>query len=119
MLPPTGGGRVDFTGSDAMGTTAGATAEARQDRRWQVVVCGQGYVGLPVAVQAARAGHAVVGYDVDPDRVKRLACGESYVEDVPSAVLREVLADGSYRPSDEVRSCAGFEVAVITVPTPL
>ncbi len=56
---------------------------------------------------------------MDPERVKRLAAGESYVEDVPAAVLREVLDDGSYRPSDEAKSCAGFEVAVITVPTPL
>jgi UDP-N-acetyl-D-glucosamine dehydrogenase len=85
----------------------------------RVVICGQGYVGLPLAVRAARAGHRVVGYDVDEERVKRLVAGESYVDDVPSALLREVLDGGGYRASAEAKACAGFDVAVITVPTPL
>jgi UDP-N-acetyl-D-glucosamine dehydrogenase len=85
----------------------------------RVVVVGQGYVGLPLAVRAAQAGHEVVGYDVDRERIKRLAAGESYIEDVPSSELRKILDNGAYRPSAEARSCAGFDVAVITVPTPL
>jgi UDP-N-acetyl-D-glucosamine dehydrogenase len=85
----------------------------------RVVVVGQGYVGLPLAVRAAQVGHEVVGYDVDKERIKRLAAGESYIEDVPSSELRTILDSGSYRPSAEARSCAGFDVAVITVPTPL
>jgi len=85
----------------------------------RVVVAGQGYVGLPLAVRAARVGHDVVGFDVDEERVKRLLAGESYVDDVTSAELQEILADGSYHPSSDPRSCAGFDVAVITVPTPL
>ena len=84
----------------------------------RVAICGQGYVGLPLAVRAARAGHQVVGYDVDTDRIKRLLAGESYVDDVPSDVLREVLA-GGYKASAEAKSLAGFDVAVVTVPTPL
>src|SRR5262249_10880480 len=85
----------------------------------RIVVVGQGYVGLPLAVRAAQAGHEVVGYDVDRERIKRLAAGESYIEDVPSSELRKILGSGAYRPSAEARSCAGFDVAVITVPTPL
>jgi UDP-N-acetyl-D-glucosamine dehydrogenase len=85
----------------------------------RVAVCGQGYVGLPLAVRAARAGHQVVGYDVDTARIGRLVAGESYVDDVPSAMLAEVLANGSYRASAEAKSLGGFDVAVITVPTPL
>jgi UDP-N-acetyl-D-glucosamine dehydrogenase len=85
----------------------------------RVAVCGQGYVGLPLAVRAALAGHEVVGYDVDEERVKRLAAGESYVEDVPSNVLLEAIAGGSYRASAEAKALAGFDIAVITVPTPL
>ncbi|SNY56499.1 nucleotide sugar dehydrogenase [Paractinoplanes atraurantiacus] len=84
----------------------------------KVVVAGQGYVGLPLAVQAARAGHTVVGYDVDEERVKRLAAGESYVDDVSSDDLRALL-DCRFCPSSDPRSCAGFDVAVIAVPTPL
>ena len=85
----------------------------------RVVVVGQGYVGLPLAVRAAEVGHAVVGYDVDEERVKRLIGGESYVDDVSSAQLQEALDRGVYRPSSDPRSCAGFDVAVIAVPTPL
>lgn len=85
----------------------------------RVVIAGQGYVGLPLAVRAAEVGHEVVGYDVDTVRVGRLARGESYVEDVPPERLRAVLARGSFRPSTDPADCAGFDVALITVPTPL
>jgi len=85
-----------------------------------VVVAGQGYVGLPLAVLAAESGHFhVVGYDVEVARVKRLAAGESYVEDVSSERLAAVLAAGTYRPSADPVALAGFDVAVISVPTPL
>jgi UDP-N-acetyl-D-glucosamine dehydrogenase len=85
----------------------------------RVVIAGQGYVGLPLAVRAAQVGHSVVGYDVDEDRIKRLAAGESYVDDVSSAELQEILDAGTFHPSADPRSCAGFDVAVIAVPTPL
>lgn len=49
----------------------------------QIVVAGQGYVGLPLAVRAAEVGHRVVGYDVDPHRVQRLTAGQSYVGTLP------------------------------------
>nr|WP_221378102.1 nucleotide sugar dehydrogenase [Actinoplanes polyasparticus] len=85
----------------------------------RVVIVGQGYVGLPLAVRAAQVGHSVVGFDVDDERIKRLAAGESYVDDVASAELRELLDAGTFQPSSDPRSCAGFDVAVIAVPTPL
>jgi len=80
---------------------------------------GQGYVGLPVAMRAVARGYSVVGFDVDEIRVKRLNAGESYVEDVPDAMLQEALATGRYRATTIERDCGGFDVAVITVPTPL
>ncbi|MFE4257808.1 nucleotide sugar dehydrogenase [Streptomyces sp. NPDC056883] len=85
----------------------------------RVVVVGQGYVGLPLAIRAAEVGHQVVGYDVDARRVKSLAAGESYVEDVSSARLAKALELGTYQASDQARDCGGFDVAVVTVPTPL
>jgi UDP-N-acetyl-D-glucosamine dehydrogenase len=85
----------------------------------RVVVVGQGYVGLPLALHAVEAGHAVVGYDTNESRVKRLCAGESYVEDVTSERLAAALETGRYTPSDEAKACAGFDVAIITVPTPL
>ncbi|MFD5512958.1 nucleotide sugar dehydrogenase [Streptomyces sp. NPDC127051] len=85
----------------------------------RVVVVGQGYVGLPLAIRAAEVGHQVIGYDVDSRRVKSLAAGESYVEDVSSERLTRALERGSYQPSELARDCGGFDVAVVTVPTPL
>lgn len=58
----------------------------------KIVVMGQGYVGLPLAVLAADQGHNVVGFDVDADRIKRLCAAESFVEDVSSHALSRVLA---------------------------
>ncbi|MGH9179654.1 MAG: nucleotide sugar dehydrogenase [Acidimicrobiales bacterium] len=85
----------------------------------RVVVVGQGYVGLPLAMRAVEVGHDVVGFEVDPVRAKRLAAGESYVEDVPGSVVAAALESGRYRPTADPEDLAGFDVAVITVPTPL
>ncbi|MET8752231.1 nucleotide sugar dehydrogenase [Streptomyces sp. NPDC004667] len=72
-----------------------------------------------MAVRAAEAGHRVVGYDVDLDRVRRLTAGDSYVQDVPSSRLRAVLDAGAYAATADAAALAGFDIAVITVPTPL
>jgi UDP-N-acetyl-D-glucosamine dehydrogenase len=85
----------------------------------KVVVVGQGYVGLPLAMQAVDAQHTVVGFDTDVSRVDALNAGESYVGDISSDQLLAALASGRYCASTESRACAGFDVAVITVPTPL
>ncbi len=85
----------------------------------RVVVVGQGYVGLPLAMRAVEVGHDVVGVDIDESRVKRLNAGESYVEDVTPDVLQAALASGRYRAASKAKAVAGFDVAVITVPTPL
>ena len=84
-----------------------------------VVVAGLGYVGLPLAMRAVVAGHHVTGYDTDAGRVKRLEAGESYVEDVPAGEVAAALESGRFRPSSSAGACAGFDVALITVPTPL
>ncbi|MEU2900099.1 nucleotide sugar dehydrogenase [Streptomyces sp. NPDC001273] len=85
----------------------------------QIVVAGQGYVGLPLAVRAAEVGHRVVGYDVDRHRVQQLTAGQSYVEDVASVRLRAVQGSGAYSATADTAGLAGFDIAVITVPTPL
>ncbi|MQY40651.1 UDP-N-acetyl-D-glucosamine 6-dehydrogenase [Streptomyces sp. RB17] len=84
-----------------------------------ICVLGQGYVGLPLAFSAAQAGHIVTGYEPDHERCGRLAAGVSYVEDISSARLQDVLRSGAYRPTSDPEDLKGFDVAVITVPTPL
>jgi UDP-N-acetyl-D-glucosamine dehydrogenase len=82
-----------------------------------VGVIGLGYVGLPLAVAFAEAGEEVVAVDVDDRKVAQLAAGESYVEDVPSARLREVAA--RIHPTTEYAPLADCEAVLICVPTPL
>ena len=84
-----------------------------------LTVIGQGYVGLPLAMLAVEAGHHVVGIDVDQSRAAMLQRGESYVDDVPDAQLRMALDSGRYMATSDYSDVAAFDVAVITVPTPL
>ena len=88
-------------------------------RPTKLVVVGQGYVGLPLALRAVEVGYDVVGFDLAVDRIKRLADGESYVEDITDERLGAALASGRYRPTVEASHMEDFDVAVIDVPTPL
>jgi UDP-N-acetyl-D-glucosamine dehydrogenase len=89
------------------------------DPTTKLVVVGQGYVGLPLAMRAVEVGFVVVGFDTDTERIKRLCSDDSYVEDVPVEVLARANASGRYEPTAEQKKCAGFDYAVIDVPTPL
>jgi len=92
--------------------------ERIENRTAKVMIVGQGYVGLPVAMRAVEVGFTVVGFDVDPRRVGALRDGHSYVEDVPDEQVAAALSAG-YTVTDDVDGLAGFDVAVISVPTPL
>jgi UDP-N-acetyl-D-glucosamine dehydrogenase len=85
----------------------------------RVVVVGQGYVGLPLAMAAVDAGYVVIGYEIDEGRVESLRTGESYVEDITGELLRKCLDSGRYVPTANSDLLTEFDVAIITVPTPL
>jgi len=89
------------------------------DSPGKLVVVGQGYVGLPLALRAVEVGYDVVGFDLDVDRIKRLADGDSYVEDISDERLAAAIDTGRYLPTVDAAAMAGFDVAVIDVPTPL
>ncbi|MEV4375522.1 nucleotide sugar dehydrogenase [Streptosporangium sp. NPDC049644] len=85
----------------------------------KLVVVGQGYVGLPLAMRAVDAGFDVVGIDLDEWRVKRLNAAESYVEDVGDETLSAAHRSGRYLADTDYAAAEGFDICVITVPTPL
>src|SRR5947209_18111895 len=87
--------------------------------RAKVAILGQGYVGLPLAVEFAKAGFPVTGLDTDLDRVTALATGRSHVPDVPSEELQALLKAGRYRATTDAAVLADSDVVVICVPTPL
>ena len=72
-----------------------------------------------MAIRSVVVGYDVLGYDTDEVRIKKLNVGESFIEDISSEDLRAAVGTGRYHASTESRSCAGFDVAIVTVPTPL
>ncbi len=110
-------GRIDTPAP----VTAPAAPEASDPGRasTKVVIVGQGYVGLPVAMRAVEVGYDVVGFDLDKRKVSGLVDGLSHIDDVTPADVSAALATGRYRPTETVRDLVGFDLAVITVPTPL
>ena len=85
---------------------------------FDVVVLGLGYVGLPLAQQATRAGMTVLGFDVNARVVGSLAAGCSHVDDLSDADVAEMLA-GGFRTTTDESLIANAGTAVICVPTPL
>src|SRR6266478_1441623 len=90
-----------------------------QSHTARVTVIGQGYVGLPLAIEFAKAGFPVTGLDIDVDRVAALASGRSHVPDVPSDELQTLMRAGRYRAVAEPAVLAESDVIIICVPTPL
>jgi nucleotide sugar dehydrogenase len=84
----------------------------------KVVILGQGYVGLPMALRATEVGMAVVGLDTDEEIVERLNSGHSHIDDVSDGQLAEGLSAG-YRASMDASAIAEADVVVVCVPTPL
>lgn len=80
-------------------------------------VVGLGYVGLPLAVNLAKAGYQVLGFDLQQERADRVNACNSYIGDVPSCALREV-RDKLTATCDFSR-LGGCDCAIICVPTPL
>jgi UDP-N-acetyl-D-glucosamine dehydrogenase len=84
-----------------------------------VAVMGQGYVGLPLATEFAKAGFSVTGIDPDLSKVETLNRGESYIPDVESRTIRHLLEGGRYRATDRMEVLAEQDAVIICVPTPL
>jgi UDP-N-acetyl-D-glucosamine dehydrogenase len=83
-----------------------------------VLVIGLGYVGLPLAIQAARSGFRVTGYDTSEKIVAGLLAGRSHVDDVTDAEIAQMLGLGFRATTDET-ALEAQDVIVICVPTPL
>jgi UDP-N-acetyl-D-glucosamine dehydrogenase len=90
-----------------------------RSRTARVCVIGLGYVGLPLAETFAAAGYAVLGFDVDPDKVHKLRAGHSYIGHVSSARIAELLRGGRFEATTEPAGFARADAILICVPTPL
>src|SRR5215467_3509300 len=90
-----------------------------QDRSAVVGVIGLVYVGLPLAVEFAKAGFHVIGYDVSKRVVALLTRGESHIQDVAAADVAALVQSGKFEATTDEKRLAEVDAISIAVPTPL
>jgi UDP-N-acetyl-D-glucosamine dehydrogenase len=88
-------------------------------RKANIGVIGLGYVGLPLAVEFARQGFNVFGFDVDESKTNQINAGKSYIPDVSEKDLADVVTSGHLRGTTKMGELAKMDVIDICVPTPL
>ena len=82
-------------------------------------VVGLGYVGLPLAVEIAKAGFKTIGFDLLDDKVNKINRGENYISDVDGAALRALTDNGRLEATTDFRRISEMDFIAICVPTPL
>ena len=99
--------------------TAAILEEKIRSRRARVGIVGLGYVGLPLAVEFARAGFTVTGIDISEEKIRRVNAGDSYVGDIPSSTLAPLVESGKLRATSDFSAVLELDTINICVPTPL
>ena len=89
------------------------------DRTVTLGVVGRGYVGLPLAVEKAKAGFKVIGFDVQDQKVNMVNQGHNYIGDVVDSDLEKIVREGYLRATTDFASVASCDCVCIAVPTPL
>jgi len=103
----------------AVEATARILEEKIRSRTARVGIVGLGYVGLPLAVEFARAGFSVTGIDISEDKTRRVNAGDSYVGDIPTSTLRPLVESGKLAATSDFRAVLELDTINICVPTPL
>jgi UDP-N-acetyl-D-glucosamine dehydrogenase len=102
-----------------MSPLAASLLEKIESRRARTGVVGLGYVGLPLAVELARAGFHTTGIDLDDRKVEAIAQGQSYIPDVPTTDVQALTRDGKLDATTDFAVVAALDTINICVPTPL
>jgi len=100
-------------------TAADVLVAKAQDRSALIGIVGLGYVGLPLAMEFARVGFRVLGFDVSEPVVDGLRAGRSHVQDVPSAEVARFTTEGKFAATMDLTRLREPDVVSICVPTPL
>ena len=99
--------------------TASLLEDKIRSRRARVGIVGLGYVGLPLAVEFAKAGFHVTGIDLSEEKVASINRGDSYVRDIPGGVMRPLVESGKLRATTDFSGLLELDTVNICVPTPL
>ena len=97
----------------------GLTIEKIESRDARVGVVGLGYAGLPVAMHFALAEFITTGFDIDPEKIRQLRAGKSYIQYIPSGEIAALVFQGRLRPMDNFDLLGEMDAVLICVPTPL
>jgi UDP-N-acetyl-D-glucosamine dehydrogenase len=97
----------------------GDLRERIEARQACIGVVGLGYVGLPLAIEFAKAGFAVVGFDLDAKKVDAIGEGASYIEDVPAEQIAKAVGGGKLAATTDFGQLSRCDVINVCVPTPL
>ncbi|HUB33087.1 MAG TPA: nucleotide sugar dehydrogenase [Bryobacteraceae bacterium] len=103
----------------AVASITHALEEKIRARAARVGIVGLGYVGLPLAVEFAKAGFTVTGIDVSESKTSKVNSGDSYVGDIPSSVLGPLVESGKLRATTDFSAVLDLDTINICVPTPL
>ena len=101
-----------------MNPSAQKLLEGFRSRRALIGVVGLGYVGLPLALRFTEVGLRVVGFDIDQEKPRKLAAGQSYINYIPGAAITAATAAGFSATTDFSRA-GEADALIICVPTPL
>ncbi len=85
----------------------------------RVGILGMGYVGLPLAEVFCTAGFRTLGFDIDPEKIKKLNAGKSYIEHIGSPRVKAMRATGRFEASADAKTLRNCDALIICVPTPL
>jgi UDP-N-acetyl-D-glucosamine dehydrogenase len=85
----------------------------------KVGIIGCGYVGLPLGLRFAEAGHKVTGFDTDPKKVSMLNAGKSYIEHIQQAKIQQYVNSKHFRATTDFSELKDVDAIIICVPTPL
>ena len=85
----------------------------------KVAIIGCGYVGLPLALRFAEAGHKVVGFDTDPEKVRLLNAGKSYIEHIQQIKIQQYVNSRHFHATTDLSKLKEADAIIICVPTPL
>jgi len=102
-----------------MNAVAASLAKKIESRKAVVGVIGLGYVGLPLAIEFARADFPVIGFDLDPIKVKKINAGEGYIKHIPSAAVQEIARRSNCYATTQFQNLRKADSIIICVPTPL
>src|SRR4051794_8330227 len=107
------------TGTATIDSAAAQLSEKIANKTARVGIIGLGYVGLPLAVEFAKAGFSVTGIDLVESKVARINAGDSYIQDIDPAEVARLVEAGKLRATTDFSVVAELDTINICVPTPL